>query len=123
MTNPTNTQINQANGGVAMNATEPQHGTRPAKERAVEWVGWHLLELVGVAAPAVLAGTVSGWFGLVSAAVGGGWAAHELRSARHQRDIRANYNRPEITTGQGETTETNDERDDDQGERRMEVGR
>jgi hypothetical protein len=51
----------------------------------IRWVGWHLLELVGVGVPLALALTVSLWWVLLAALVGALWAVHEIRLARHTR--------------------------------------
>jgi hypothetical protein len=59
----------------------------PATEVVIRWIGWHLLELVGVGVPAALAVTVSVWWGLLSVLAGALWAVHEIRIARRGRAL------------------------------------
>lgn len=65
--------------------------------RAIEWIGFHLGELVGTAGPAVLAVTVSWWFALITVLVTVGWITHEVRLHRHRRALTAAAHRQAIT--------------------------
>jgi hypothetical protein len=76
--------------------------TQPDPNRAVEWAGYHLLELVGVTAPAVLAVTVWIGFAAITALVAVWWAIHEWRLARRRAAARR---RLSITTGEPETAQ------------------
>jgi hypothetical protein len=51
-------------------------------DRAIRWVGWHLVELTGAGVPTALALTVSPWWALPAVLVGGLWVTHEIRLAR-----------------------------------------
>ncbi|MEU0464999.1 hypothetical protein ABZ215_13430 [Amycolatopsis sp. NPDC006131] len=60
--------------------TRPAAAPGPTRTtRAVAWVGYHLLELSGVAVPTALAVFVSPWFALAAALAAVLWAVHELR--------------------------------------------
>lgn len=67
----------------AVTASPMRSGTRT--DVAVTWVVWHFGELTGVVLPLVLAVLFTPWFAVVSAVVAAGWAAHEVRVARHQK--------------------------------------
>jgi hypothetical protein len=45
----------------------------------VDWIGWHLPELVGTGAPLVAAWLISPWYAVVSGALASWWAVHETR--------------------------------------------
>lgn len=93
--------------------TEIQRAAReepPAPaSKALAWVGWHLVEITGVTVPGALAASVSGWFGVLAAAAGAGWVAHEVRLSRKHTAIRqaATGARPALT-GDGTATTSND---------------
>lgn len=57
-------------------------GLSSRADRAVSWVGWHLVELTGVVGSAAVAVTVTPWAWIAAGVVTGGWAAHEVRVAR-----------------------------------------
>jgi hypothetical protein len=86
--------------------------------RAIQWIGYHLGELVGVAGPAALAVTVSWWFALITALVALGWITHETRLHRHRRALTAAHrqaitdNHPDDETNPAnETSKTGGETD------------
>lgn len=82
-----------------------------------EWVSWHAGELVGVLVPAGFAVAVSGWFALISGVIAAGWAVHEVRLARRERQIRSTRAQRAITTGQTRTDDeqASDTRQDEDG--------
>lgn len=59
---------------------EPTRG-----ELAADWVGWHLVELLAVGVPVVLAATVALWLISLSVLAGAAWTAAEVRAARAAR--------------------------------------
>ncbi|WP_157360698.1 hypothetical protein [Amycolatopsis thermoflava] len=62
--------------------TRPAAAPGPTRTtRVVAWVGYHLLELSGVAVPTVLAVFVSPWFAVAAVLAAVLWAVHELRPA------------------------------------------
>lgn len=84
----------------------PPMPTRPDPvrdpSRAVQWIGYHLGELAGVAVPAALAVTVSVWFALVAVLVAVGWIAHEVRVHRHRLALTATH-RDAITSNRADS--------------------
>lgn len=63
----------------------PETSGRSRSETAADWIGWHLLELLAVGVPAVLAVALAGWLVLLSVAAGVLWVGAELRLARRAR--------------------------------------
>jgi hypothetical protein len=59
--------------------------TRPPGQRVASWIAWHLPELACSSGSLALATWVDVWFLTASAAIGGGWAVHEWRTARRAR--------------------------------------
>jgi hypothetical protein len=72
------------NSGPSTDLARPATSTT---EVVIRWIGWHLLELVGVGVPAALAVTVSVWWVLLAVPVGAPWAVHEIRIARRSRQL------------------------------------
>ena len=70
--------------------------------RAAAWTGWHLFEITAVAAPAVVAVTVTPWAWLLSVLAATGWTAHELQTARRTSREPARL-LPDSTSGPGGT--------------------
>lgn len=60
-------------------------GDTTRTDRAVSWLGWHVMELTGITVPLLAAVAVNGWCAVVSVAVGAGWAGHKARQARRDR--------------------------------------
>jgi hypothetical protein len=85
-------------------STDLARPATPATEVVIRWIGWHLLELVGVGVPAALAFTVSLWWGLLSVLAGALWAVHETRIARRGRAL-APTGRPGLPTDSPARTE------------------
>ncbi|GGM77371.1 hypothetical protein GCM10012275_55040 [Longimycelium tulufanense] len=65
----------------------PEDG-RAAADRALAWVGWHAVELAGVAGPLVAAVVWNRWCAVLALACGTGWLVHEIRGARQRRALR-----------------------------------
>ncbi|WAL67230.1 hypothetical protein ORV05_05425 [Amycolatopsis cynarae] len=61
----------------------------PWPARTAAWMGWHWLELAGVAVPVVLAWLVSPWWLLAAGLVALLWAAHEYRTNHNEKEIRS----------------------------------
>jgi len=76
--------------------TDPANPTRTT--RAVSWIGWHAIELGGVAVPLGLAVAVWNGFYVVSGLVALTWAANEVRLSRQARA-------PRTGKGAGESTQ------------------
>ncbi len=91
----------------------PERDDRSRGEQVADWVGWHLVELVAVGVPVVLALTVAAWLIAVSALAGAVWATAEVRAARRGRARLAAGARQQLApAGEGQ----GDERDEHQGE-------
>lgn len=54
-------------------------------DTVIVWVGWHLIELVGVGVPLGLAWWLSWWWVLLAVLAGGLWAGHEVHLTRRNR--------------------------------------
>lgn len=65
------------------------NSNRKPLDTVVSWIGWHIGELAGVIVPGVVALSVTPWAAVVSGIVGAGWAAHEIRLARQDAEIKA----------------------------------
>jgi hypothetical protein len=84
-----------------------EHATNPTRTtRVVSWLGWHVVELAGVAVPLGLAATVWDGFYVASGVTALGWAANEFRLYRKDQAIRAGRDtRTTTDTAAGESTE------------------
>jgi hypothetical protein len=76
---------------------------RRDRSPAVQWVGWHLAELLGVAVPLVGALVLTPWLLVLSVLVGGLWVAHEIRLHHRQLALTTGVTRPSVTTGLADT--------------------
>ncbi|MGB3441962.1 MAG: hypothetical protein WBA97_24725 [Actinophytocola sp.] len=76
--------------------------------RVASWIGWHLPELAGVTAPAVVAVAVSPWALLVSGVVGAGWRVHTVRSARELAALNAGHGAAAVTAESSDVDTTRD---------------
>jgi hypothetical protein len=63
----------------------------------VQWIGWHLAELVGVLVPGVLAVTLSLWWVVLSVVIAAGWLTHEVGLHRRRRALAAARPRQAMT--------------------------
>jgi hypothetical protein len=91
-------------------AGQPAPAEVSSARRAAAWLGWHTIELGLLSGSVALATVVDGWFLALTAAIGGGWAAHELRIARLQRLLQAQRR---LTTPATAPTTAGQERDHD----------
>lgn len=97
----------------------PEQDERSRGQRVADWVGWHLVELLAVGVPAVLALTIAAWLIAISVIAGGAWATAEVRAARrHRAELHADQ-RAELTSDEHQDDEHDqagaDERHDESG--------
>lgn len=86
-----------------VDAATPVPGLPDRATRVMSWVGWHLFEIAGVTAPAVVAVTATPWAWAVSGVVGAGWTVHEVRRVRRNAAILAGRDLPKVTDQDADT--------------------
>ncbi|PXY34215.1 hypothetical protein BAY59_01255 [Prauserella coralliicola] len=76
---------------------------------AVSWVGYHLIELLAVGLPLLLAVTITVWLLPVSVLAAGLWAGHAVQARRARRAPGKPARRPRKATQAGEPADEGEE--------------